>query len=56
MGRKKRRNPLLEQLEIIDVAGEGKSIAKYDERIVFVVGTIPGDIVDVQITKKKRNI
>ncbi len=54
MGRKKRRNPLLEQLEIIDVAAEGKSIAKYEDRIIFVTGTIPGDIVDVQISKKKK--
>ena len=54
MGRKKRKNPLLEQLEIIDVAAEGKSIAKYEDRIIFVTGVIPGDIVDVQITKKKK--
>ena len=54
MGRKKKRNPIIEQLEIVDVASEGKSIAKYDERVVFVTGVIPGDIVDVQITKKKK--
>ena len=54
MGRKKKRNPVIEELEIIDVASEGKSIAKYDDRVVFVTGVIPGDIVDVQITKKKK--
>jgi 23S rRNA (uracil1939-C5)-methyltransferase len=46
---------IIEQLEIIDIADEGKSVAKYGELVVFVTGAVPGDIVDVRVTKSKRN-
>ncbi len=52
--RKKRRLPLIKELEIIDIAAEGKAIAKHDDVVVFVVGAIPGDVVDVQVSKKKK--
>ncbi len=55
MGRKKARHPRFESLEIIDIAAEGKAIAKIDNKVVFVTGVIPGDVVDVQINKKKRS-
>ena len=54
MGRKKKL-PLLENLEIVDVAAEGKSIGKLENMVVFVPGVVPGDIADVQVTRKKRN-
>ncbi len=37
------------------MAGEGMCIAKVDEKVVFVEKTAPGDIVDIQITKKKKS-
>ena len=46
---------MLENLEIIDVAAEGKAIGKIDDRIVFVTKTVPGDIVDIQVTRKRKN-
>jgi len=55
VGRSRRKKPLLEKLEIIDVAAEGKALGKIDDRIVFVTKTIPGDIVDVQVTRKRKN-
>ncbi len=55
MGRSRKKKPLLENLEIIDVAAEGKAIGKVDERVVFVTKTIPGDVVDVQVTRKRKN-
>ena len=55
VGRSRKKKPLLENLEIIDVAAEGKSLGKVDDRIVFVTKTIPGDIVDVQVTRKRKN-
>ncbi len=54
MGRKRNRLPIFENVEILDIAAEGKSIAKINEKIVFVTKTIPGDIVDIQINKKKK--
>ena len=55
MGRSAKNKPILEKLQITDFAAEGKSIGKLDERVVFVQKTIPGDIVDVQITRKRKN-
>jgi len=54
VGRKRNRLPIFENVEILDIAAEGKSIAKINEKIVFVTKTIPGDIVDIQINKKKK--
>ncbi|HBX52684.1 MAG: 23S rRNA (uracil-5-)-methyltransferase RumA [Bacteroidetes bacterium RIFOXYA12_FULL_35_11] len=56
MTRKKNKYPILQHLEIIDVAAEGNAIAKTEDNIiVFVPGVIPGDIVDVQITRKRKS-
>jgi len=53
VGRKK-KNPLLERLEIVDVAAEGKAIGKHDNMVVFVPWLAPGDIADVQVTRKRK--
>jgi len=45
----------LERVEITDVAAEGKAIGKVDEKVVFVPFVAPGDIVDIKITRKKKN-
>ena len=54
MGRKK---PLLiiENVEITDIASEGNAIARIDNKVLFVPKAIPGDIVDVQITRKRTS-
>ena len=53
MGRGKR--PLLENIEIQKIAAEGKSIAYVDEKVLFVPNTVPGDVVDVQVTRKRKS-
>jgi 23S rRNA (uracil1939-C5)-methyltransferase len=55
LGRKKKSLPVLEKIEITDVAAEGKALAKVNERVVFVPWVAPGDVVDIQITSKKNN-
>ncbi len=52
--RKKNKYPQIEGLEIIDIAAEGKSLGKFDDQVVFVPYTVPGDIVDIQINNKRR--
>jgi len=52
--RKKKQLPLLEKVLITDIAAEGKAIAKVDEKVVFVPYVAPGDIVDIQLTRKKN--
>ena len=53
--RKKKNLPLISHLEIVDVAAEGKSIGRADGVVVFVPFTAPGDIVDVQVMRKRKN-
>lgn len=55
MTRKHKPLPLLEHITIESVAAEGKCIFHYDDKVVFVPFCVPGDIVDVQITKKKHS-
>ncbi|BAX80766.1 23S rRNA (uracil(1939)-C(5))-methyltransferase RlmD [Labilibaculum antarcticum] len=55
MGRNRKQKPLLEKVVIEKLAAEGKAIGRVDDKIVFVTGVIPGDIVDVQVNKKRKS-
>lgn len=55
MARKRKELPLLSEIQIVDVAAEGNSLAKVDDFVVFVPYGAPGDIVDVKIDRKRRN-
>jgi 23S rRNA (uracil1939-C5)-methyltransferase len=55
MTRSKKPLPILENITITDIAAEGKSIARVDDMVVFVPFTVPGDIVDLQVRKKKHH-
>jgi 23S rRNA (uracil1939-C5)-methyltransferase len=52
---KKKSLPLLESIEITDVAAEGKAIARVDDWVVFVPWTAPGDIVDIQLVRRRSH-
>lgn len=54
MARKRKELPVLENVTITDVAAEGKALAKVDDMVVFVPYVVPGDIVDLQVKKKKH--
>lgn len=53
--RKKKTLPLLENIQITAIAAEGKAIARVDEKVVFVPYVVPGDIVDLQVKRKKNS-
>lgn len=53
MGRKKNL-PVLRGVTITDIGSEGNAIARVDEMVVFVPGMIPGDVVDIRVTRKKK--
>lgn len=55
MARKRKELPLLEKITITDVAAEGKAIAKVDDLVIFVPYVVPGDVVDLQIRRKKHH-
>jgi len=48
-------NRLLSQIEIIDIAEDGKGVGKTDNLVVFVEKAIPGDVVDAELYRKKKN-
>ena len=55
MARKKKPLPILEQIEITDFAAEGKSLARVNDMVVFVPWAVPGDVVDLQVRRKKHS-
>ncbi len=55
MARKKKPLPILENITITGVAAEGKAIAKVDNLVIFVPYAVPGDVVDLQIRRKKHS-
>ncbi len=53
MARRKNK-PKYEKVRITDIGAEGKAIAKVNDVVVFVPYAIPGDVVDLQVTKKRK--
>jgi 23S rRNA (uracil1939-C5)-methyltransferase len=51
----KKTLPVLEKLLVTGIASEGKAIAKYNDKVIFVPFVVPGDIIDVQLIRKKNN-
>lgn len=46
---------MIREVEIVDVAAEGKAIARIDGMVIFIPYVVPGDIIDVQVTKKRKS-
>ena len=55
MARKKKQLPLLEKVTITDVAAEGMALARVNDMVVFVPYVVPGDVVDLQVKRKKHS-
>ena len=55
MSRKKKFH-LFENIEVVDTAAKGKSVAKSpDGRVVFLSNAVPGDIVDIRTGRKRKS-
>lgn len=54
MGRNKKK-PFYEKVRIEDIGAEGKALARVGDMVVFTKLVIPGDIVDLQVVKKRKN-
>ncbi len=46
---------MLEKVEITAIGAEGKALGKVDDKVVFVPMLVPGDVVDIQVTRKRKN-
>ena len=53
--KKKKAPEYIEDVVIVDAGSEGMSVAKPEGRVVFIPFGIPGDIVDIEVFKKKKN-
>lgn len=52
---KKKNLPIYENIEITGIAAEGKAITRINDMVVFVPYCVPGDIVDIQVTRRKHS-
>lgn len=55
MSRKRKPLPILENVTIEAVAAEGKCVAHVNDMVIFVSFVVPGDIVDLQVRKKRHS-
>ena len=55
MSRKRREQPIIENVTITDVVAEGKALVRINDLVVFVPFVVPGDVVDLKILKKKHS-
>ena len=53
--RRKKKDIILEKIEVEDYAAEGKSLARVDGKVIFIENVVPGDVVDVQLLKNKKD-
>jgi 23S rRNA (uracil1939-C5)-methyltransferase len=51
---KNRKLPVFENVKIIDIGSEGNAIARVDDMVVFVPMVVPGDVVDIQVKRKRK--
>lgn len=50
----RKKNVVLQQVLVTDYAAEGKAISRVEGKVVFIEGAVPGDVVDVQLSKNKK--
>ena len=50
------KNIVVNDVEVIDTSAEGKAVAKHDGLVIFCEGGVPGDIVDINIHRKKNKL
>lgn len=53
--KRKNKNIVLERVLVEDHAGEGRSLARVDGKVIFIDEAVPGDVVDVRISKSKKD-
>lgn len=52
---KQKRGSILENIEITAYANEGRSLARINNKVLFVDGAVPGDVVNIKLQKSKKD-
>ena len=55
MNKNRKALPLIEKALVSGIAAEGKAIVRHNDLVVFVPYVVPGDIIDIQLIRKKNN-
>jgi len=50
-----KRRKILENIEVTDTSSNGKGVGRFEDIVIFIDKVVPGDIVDVQVTRKKSS-
>ena len=54
MHQKDKPKQIIQNIDVIDAGSDGQAVGKWNDYVVFIKNAVPGDVVDVQITRKKR--
>ncbi|MDR2848474.1 MAG: 23S rRNA (uracil(1939)-C(5))-methyltransferase RlmD [Bacteroidales bacterium] len=54
MSRKNKPQIIVEDVPIVDIADDGRAVGKSAEWVIFVPHAVPGDVVDIRISKKRK--
>lgn len=52
--KKKKNLAILKNIHIEEMVAEGKCLARHENRVIFITGVAPGDVVDIRVTKQKK--
>lgn len=52
---KEKKYAIVENVDVLDIAHEGKAMGRSGDIVVFIDHAIPGDVVDVKVLKKRKN-
>ena len=51
----KKKLPLIREVSITDIAAQGKALTRIDNFVTFVMNALPGDVVDIQVTRRRKS-
>jgi 23S rRNA (uracil1939-C5)-methyltransferase len=52
---RRKKHPVLQNVTVEAYAAEGKSLARLEGKVIFIERVVPGDVVDVQVTRSKKD-
>lgn len=52
---RKKKNIVLKEVLVENYAAEGKSLARQEGKVIFIENVVPGDVVDVRLSKNKKD-
>lgn len=54
MGKRRNQKEIIQNVEVAGYAAEGKALARIEGKVIFIENAVPGDVVDIIITRNKK--